>query len=256
MIPNLEQHMKDTLKHTLPDEVMGGFDKDAEWPKLQQRLHGKSKHALPALWPYAAAAAIIALVCSIALQYLHTNKDAEQAVTVAPNQTNDNSNSQTTVTPIIHDSTNNTTVVHKLSPNKKGRQTIIRGEVITNGTPCPIAIRINQTMKCPDSRPAAITSRSTMEPGQTAKLDYRDQDSIARNCSLTVKEIAITSIATGETIVLNAHSSPSTAQEVFSYMTGQKKGDILAGVFSADCNHSKNKHRVTIGNSNGTLLLQ
>lgn len=51
MIPNLEQHMKDTLKHTLPDEVMGGFDKDAEWPKLQQRLHGKSKHALPALWP-------------------------------------------------------------------------------------------------------------------------------------------------------------------------------------------------------------
>ncbi|NDC42551.1 MAG: hypothetical protein EBZ77_13565, partial [Chitinophagia bacterium] len=92
--------------------------------------------------------------------------------------------------------------------------------------------------------------------GQTAELAYQQRDSIAPNCSLTVHEIAITSIATGETIVLNEHSAPSTAQEVFGIITGQIRGDVLAGMFHTDCNKHRAGKAVSLANREGGLVLQ
>ncbi len=127
---------------------------------------------------------------------------------------------------------------------------------ICNGTPCPIQICISQTMKCKDKKPAAISTCSVLEPDQSGKLSYKAHDKVAKDCSLTVNEIEIKSITTGETIVLNAHSTPATAQEVFSYITGQKKGDVLAGVFRTDCDNHPNSSGIRIDNKFGDIILQ
>jgi hypothetical protein len=128
--------------------------------------------------------------------------------------------------------------------------------IICNGTPCPIEICINQTMRCPNIEPSTISSCSTLEPDHSGRLSYKAHDKIAKNCSLTVNEIEIKNIATGETILLTGNSTPATAQDVFSYITGQRKGDILTGMFSSDCDHNTQKHDLMLNNSYGDLILQ
>jgi hypothetical protein len=128
-------------------------------------------------------------------------------------------------------------------------------ETVHNGTPCPLEISISQIMKCPNSKPAAISSCNTLEPGQSAQLTYKASENIASNCSLTVKEIEIRSVATGEIILLDA-SSPITAQEVFGYLSGEKQGDIYAGIFNSDCNNRGRKHNVRLGNKEGNITIQ
>ena len=129
-------------------------------------------------------------------------------------------------------------------------------EVICNGTPCPIEICINQTMQCPDNKPKDISSCSLLEPEQSAKLSYKSHDKIAKNCSLTVEEITITSIATGEAIVLNEHSVPSTAKDLFSYINGEKKGEILAGMFHSDCDKQVNNRGLKFDSKTGNWILE
>ena len=129
-------------------------------------------------------------------------------------------------------------------------------EIFCNSTPCPIEICINQTMKCPNNKPAAISSYSTLEPDQSGELDYKAKDKIAKNCSLTVKDIEIKSVATGEMIILNEHSSPSTAQDLFNYITRRKKGDILAGKFHKDCDNRVSDHDLVFESNSGNWVLQ
>ncbi len=127
---------------------------------------------------------------------------------------------------------------------------------ICNNTPCPIQICINQTMKCPNNKPAAITTYSTLQPDQQGELDYKANNKIAKNCSLTIKDIEIKSIATGEMIILNENSTPATAQELFSYITRQKKGDILAGSFHKDCNNQVGEHGLVFDSKDGNWVMQ
>ena len=131
-----------------------------------------------------------------------------------------------------------------------------QSEAICNSTPCPIEICINQTMKCPENKPAEISSCSLLEPDQSVKVNYKSKDKIAKNCSLSVEEITITSIATGEAITLNDHSTPSTAQDLFRYISGEKKGDILAGVFHADCNNQTGERSLKFDNKTGNWVLE
>jgi len=131
-----------------------------------------------------------------------------------------------------------------------------QSEAICNSTPCPIEICINQTMKCPENKPAEISSCSLLEPDQSVKVNYKSKDKIAKNCSLSVEEITITSIATGEAITLNEHSTPSTAQDLFRYISGEKKGDILAGVFHSDCNNQTGERSLKFDNKTGNWVLE
>ena len=150
-------------------------------------------------------------------------------------------------------------VVKKRTHSHKAHDVITKytaKDFICNGTPCPIQICINQTVTCPHTQPSTISSSSTLEPDQSGQLRYKAHDKIAKNCSLTVNEIEITSIATGETILLNTNSTPSTAQEVFNYITGKKKGDVLAGMFSSDCDHQEQKHGVRLNNRHGDLIIE
>ena len=126
-------------------------------------------------------------------------------------------------------------------------------DFICNSTPCPIEICIIQSVKCPNGEPAAISNCSILEPDESGQLRYKAFDKITRNCMATVEEIRIKRVSTGETLVLNSESKPTTAQEFFSYITGQKKGGIIAGIFHTDCNNNQDDCGLTFDNSNLTL---
>lgn len=129
-------------------------------------------------------------------------------------------------------------------------------EFLCNNTPCPLEICIIQSVKCRNGEPIPVSTCSTLEPDQSGQLKYKAFNKIARNCKSTVQEIRITRVSTGETIVLDEHSSPSTAQDFFDYITGQKPGgDIVAGIFHSDCNNHSDDCGLTIDNL-GNLILQ
>jgi hypothetical protein len=126
---------------------------------------------------------------------------------------------------------------------------------ILNSTPCPIEICISQTMQCPDKKPAEISSCSVLEPEQSGQLSFKSHDKVAKNCSLTVEEITITSVRTGESIILDQKST-TTAQDLFRYISGEKKGEVLAGVFHADCDHQVSDRGLHFDNRSGNWIFQ
>jgi hypothetical protein len=127
---------------------------------------------------------------------------------------------------------------------------------ICNNTPCPIEICISQTLKCKNDQPSAISTCSTLEPDQSGQLHYKAMNKIAKNCKTTVDEITITRMSTGEAIILNDHSTPSTAQNFFNHITGKQKGNVVAGVFHTDCNNHADDCGLTFESSYGNLILQ
>jgi hypothetical protein len=129
-------------------------------------------------------------------------------------------------------------------------------EFVCNGTPCPLEICIIQTISCPGCKPSAVATCSTLLPDQSGQLRYKEPEHIEQNCSVTVQEIRIRRVNTGETIVLDEHSKPATAEELFNYITGRKKGNILAGIFHTDCDNDDDEHDLKLENNFGNLILQ
>jgi hypothetical protein len=129
-------------------------------------------------------------------------------------------------------------------------------EFVCNSTPCPIEICIIQSIKCHNSKAAIISTCSTIAPDESGQLRYKAFDKMDKNCKLTIQQITIKRISTGETIVLTANSKPSTAEDLFNYITGQKKGDITAGIFHSDCSNRINDGGITLDNRFGDLRLQ
>jgi hypothetical protein len=128
-------------------------------------------------------------------------------------------------------------------------------KIVCNGTACPIEICIVQSAKCKDREDAEISTCNTLEPDESGQLRYKTYDKTLANCTLTIEEIRITRLSTGETIVLN-DSTPVKAIDLFNYMTGKKKGDIVAGIFHTDCNNDNHSHDLTFDNKLGDLLLK
>jgi hypothetical protein len=148
-------------------------------------------------------------------------------------------------------------------PAEKKKNAVVKKEndcktkqFICNGTSCPLQICIIQKSNCDKNKPYAISNCSIIEPDQSGQLCYKAKDEqFYRNCALTVEEVRITRVSTGETIVLNAHTS-MTAQDFFNYITGKKKGEIVAGAFESDCDNVCNEHDLRIDNSYGGLLFR
>ncbi len=269
MTPDFE-NINERMERASLKELMPGFDKEAEWLQLSAKLHPARKRIHLPMWSYAAA---ILLLLSAGIWFMlpPTAKNHPTIVQqssslpiVVPTDT------ATKATPAIAQTdtqmkedkfprNKDLVVVKKRTHSHKAHDLVTKytaKDFICNGTPCPIQICINQTVTCPHTQPSTISSSSTLEPDQSGQLRYKAHDKIAKNCSLTVNEIEITSIATGETILLNTNSSPSTAQEVFNYITGKKKGDVLAGMFSSDCDHQEIKHGVRLNNRHGDLIIE
>jgi hypothetical protein len=149
--------------------------------------------------------------------------------------------------------------LNKSYKNEYTKESLTRinpNEYICNNTPYPFEICITQTVKCNNDKASAISTCSIIEPDQSGRLHYKSIDKIAKNCKATIDEIRITKINTGETIVLNDHSSPSTAQNFFNHLTGKKKGDVFAGMFHSDCDEDTDDCGLTFDSNFGNLIMQ
>ena len=263
MADDIEKQMKEEMARASLKDVMPGFDEEQEWLNVAGKLQPAKKRISVIIWRYAAA--LVVLLCAVWLSILlFKPNDQQLAKHVIPA----NEQAQKTPDPIQNGSEQmpigsaggriQATVNKKkqATPKENTGHNYTTRYTISNGTDCPMEISISQTMKCPNAKPAAISTSSTLEPGQSASLNYKANDSIPRNCSLTTEGIEIKSIATGEAITLDAHSSPSTAQDVFAYISGEKTGDVLAGIFKLDCNHHSNKHSLRLDNRAGSIIMQ
>ena len=266
-------------KHNSPTSFI---NEDEAWARFKQRIDdakpiSKSRtFARPYNW--IKIAAILLLIVGSGTWFYNSywvGKNIEPPIVVLPKPINNSPIVTTPKTETINDTNtkseqeipdaNDVVTVQKTSrviasKDVKIKQSVIERDpgkgYICNNTPCPIQICINQTMKCPNNKPAAITTYSTLQPDQQGELDYKANNKIAKNCSLTIKDIEIKSIATGEMIILNENSSPATAQELFSYITRQKKGDILAGSFHKDCNNQVGEHGLVFDSQEGNWVMQ
>ena len=260
MTPDFEKGMKEKMERASLKDIMSDFDTEQEWQQLAGKVQHEKKTISFKVWRYAAALVIL-LVATWFIMFLIRSDDrhhvkqtvsfdsAKSAYPVLTNGDNDTAPSELPVyTPAIAKKNpgHNDNTGHQIT-------SIYR---ISNSTDCPMEISICQTMKCPNSKPAAISSSSTLEPGQSGTLNYKANDSVPKNCSVTVDQIEIKSTVTGEAIMLNAYSSPATAQEVFRYISGEKRGDVLAGRFDIDCNHRKSRHNLRLDNRAGNVIMQ
>lgn len=262
MKADLEKQLRDRMSQASAGDLIPGFHKEDEWAQLQKRLQHGKKRLQREVW---LKAAVIVVFIGIMGLVISDATNTGPLATLFRNSVRSGGKQP----PLRHDSVvvqgktgqgNNSSVpgITMKEPTRGQRpaRKAADGEIIHNSTPCPIEICISQTVSCPDKQPAAIASRSTLEPDESARLNYKDHDDIGKNCSLTIREIEIKSVATGETILLNSSSKPSTAQEVFSYMTLEKRGDILAGAFNADCNNRIRHHNLRIDNRYDSLIIQ
>jgi len=267
----MKQERNKQLKDKMDQAGVGGllpdFDKDAHWAQLSERLHPDRKK-MTLSWRYAAAAVLI--LASVAGITGYVNRPSGKSIaldtpavlpaTEKPPVTVAAANTGRDIIAVT-----NTPVgpAHKTVVNKKqenlpvanAKRHMVR-DVICNNTPCPIQICISQTMKCPNAAPKPISTCATLEAAQSAKLDYEKKGNVTRNCSLTIDEIEIKSVVTGETILLNETSAPYTAHDVFSYINGEKKGDILAGVFLRDCDLQDKQKGLRLDNSFGDIIIR
>jgi hypothetical protein len=263
MADDLERRMKDEMERASLKELMPDFDNEREWSHLAGKLQPVEKKISVTLWRYAAVLIVLIGITWFTIRGFGTHEE-QLTKHVSPVDTNaqihntvvENGSNQTPpdtsgrVMPVAANKKKN-----NMQKDNAGHSYTAK-YMISNSTDCPMEISISQTMKCPNSKPAAISTSSTLAPGQSALLKYKANDSIPRNCTLTIEEIEIKSISTGEAITLDAHSSPSTAGEVFSYISGEKRGDVLAGIFNLDCNHRSKKHNLKLDNRAGNIIMQ
>ncbi|MBE2288542.1 MAG: hypothetical protein IAE95_03235 [Chitinophagaceae bacterium] len=243
-----EKRMKDIAENATIQEVLPDFDADEQWNTLRGKMSPIRR--LSATWAYAAGIAIIACVSTIL--WLQTKQETDTHLTLA---------AQKVATPDTMQESpagqrQATGPAEAEEPEiKTSRRLVVTGKV-RNSTPCPIVLCVSQTVKCPNKAHKDLSASSTLEPDQTAELKFNENPPIAANCSLSVKEIEIRSLATGEVILLTSASSPSMVEEVYSYLTGEKKGEILAGAFDHDCNKRKNRQDLRLSNTDGHLVIE
>jgi hypothetical protein len=87
-------------------------------------------------------------------------------------------------------------------------------------------------------------------------MRFKTSQNAGSNCKVEIDEICIKRVATGETIVLNAHSEPSTAQELFDCLTGNMDCSLMAGIFKNDCNNERRPGNLKVERDAGSLILE
>jgi len=126
------------------------------------------------------------------------------------------------------------TQVTKAKSNKKTPVASLHSkEEICNNTNCPLEICIVQVLDC-EGKASTFAHCSLLQPDASGELHYKTYE--GASCIAPVREIRIRRVTTGETIVLNEETRV-TAQGFFDYLTGTKTGDVVAGIFEADCNN-------------------
>ena len=243
-----ENRMKDIAENATIHEVLPDFDAEKQWNTLRVKMSPIPR--LSATWAYAAGIAII--VCVSTILWLQTTQETAKQLT----STAQKAAMPDTIQEPSAGQHRPTSIAMPDEPEiKTSRRLMVTGKV-RNSTPCPIVLCVSQTVKCPNKEHKDLSASSTLEPDQTAELKFNENPPIAPNCSLSVREIEIRSLATGEVILLTSASSPSMVEEVYSYLTGEKTGAVLAGAFDHDCNKRKNRRDLRLSNTDGHLIIE
>ncbi len=243
-----DNRMKEIAEKATIQEVLPDFDAEKQWNTLRGKMSPIRR--LSATWAYAAGIAIIA--CASTILWLQTKQETETQLTSTAQKA---AMPDTMQGPSLAQNRPTSAAMPDEPEIKTSRRLMVTGKV-RNSTPCPIVLCVSQTVKCPNKAHKDLSASSTLEPDQTAELKFNENPPIAANCSLSVKEIEIRSLATGEVILLTSASSPSTVEEVYSYLTGEKKGAVLAGAFDHDCNKRKNRQDLRLSNTDGHLVIK
>lgn len=269
--------VKEKMEQARLDDLMPGFDRDREWSALSEQL-GHNGPKPKTGWKLAAAVALLLGAGAVLTLVLTSNNNDQIAQTgnvrpvnwrteVAPAVpqmpgAEADTTPESPATAIAGDDTKNQSPsggsrLAVAAPDHNAAEGYSRTkEFVCNGTPCPLEICIIQTIRCKDKAPSAVATCNTLEPDQARQLHYKAPEALGAQCKVTVDEIRIRRVTTGETIVLNAHSKPSTAQELFNCITGNEKCNLLAGIFEADCNNQQRSHSLKIDNTMGSLIME
>lgn len=272
--------------------MVSDTDEHAAWARFEQRIQRKGGKTInmpsPYKWVKIAASIILLVGCAILAYYMNNNNEQDKTMAYHPaeapvNKVFPGKKADTNMpvaehpTEVINNDATGSVTATNIKPAAKQKDMAVKEkqrfmkqefhdplqngyhrtkEFICNATPCPLEICIIQRVKCPDGEPSAISTCSVLEPDESGQLRYKAFDKITKNCNATIDEIRIRQVNTGETIVLNADSKPATAEDFFSYITGQKKGNILAGIFQSDCDNQSDNCGLTFDNNFGRLILQ
>lgn len=249
MKAGIEQQMIDELGKSSAETVWPGYDREGEWAELNRRIPRQRKiTVLP--WAIAAGLAAMGIFTFLNIQ----DKQVAGPVTVSSSPAWLQMPADSAPKPMVEVATQVVPGIAAVDHKQRNPKTV--ASEIYNGTPCPITVRINQVKSCPNVQPEPISNSSTLQPAGTAQINYEDHETVASNCSVTVKEIEIKSIATGDVILLDANSTPSTVQDAFRIMTREREGKILAGAFDHDCRKREKKLNLELDNRRGRIILE
>ncbi len=260
-------------------------DEDRAWERFKERTEQRKQPApRPLMW-IKIAAALVLLAGGTWLSYQHFNNTEQPVLSASTTNTTINTTKEQGDPALIakeimadSDAGLNKEIVHKKPaeiantetrsllatktplPKKENNMNGLynyykKEKIVCNGTACPIEICIIQSAKCKNLEDSRISTCNTLEPDESGQLRYKTYDKTLANCTLTIEEIRITRLSTGETITLN-DSTPVRASDLFNYMTGKKKGGIVAGIFHTDCNNDSHSHDLVFDNKLGDLLLK
>lgn len=262
-----DDDMLKRLKGATLDELYPGFDKEAEWERLADKMKGKPK--VVRTFPIYRVAAAIALLCGIGgyLLWQNGNRATElQPVVsmensipeVAPVKAREAKESITLKQPVaahVKRYGSNGGNSNSVSATPQAPMAQATGP-ICNGTTCPLEICISQTMRCASGRQAEISDCRTLEPDQSGRLQLKGAAEIEKDCHLTVDEIRITRVNTGETIILNSASHPASADDVLACLTGKTDCSMMAGIFERDCNNNDLEGKLKIDARGGDVIIR
>lgn len=261
-------------------EYPSGVDSESSWRDLQDRLKPKiaARRTISWSWGHIAkvAAVLLALTGIGAWLYLSSSKRNDQAVAVYQSTSTPVKNIKQTQVPDTDEQSKLIAINRSESPGTQVTETPIQvtparqelsvggekrsdiviasqvKEQVCNNTQCPLEICIVQSLICGDNKSSTYAHCSMLQPDESGQLRYHENP----DCNSLVEEIRIKRITTGETIVLTPKSSPVTAQEFFDYMTGDKTGTIVAGIFETDCNNDCTDQSIRLDNRLGVPIIQ
>ena len=260
-----DDDMLKRLKGAMLDELYPGFDQEAEGERLAGKMADKPRIVRP--FPvFRMAAALLLVVCvgGYLLWQDSPTAPVQQTVPVAiensvpevvPVKAREAKESITLRQPVAarikrYSGSSNGTIGSNISPAPAATG------AICNGTLCPIEICISQTMRCASGKQAEISECRTLEPDQSGRLQLKGAAEIEKDCHLTVDEIRITRVSTGETIILNSASQPASADDVFACLTGKADCSMMAGIFERDCNNNDLEGKLKIDARGGDVILR
>lgn len=261
-----EENIRDIMKDSRLSELYPDFDKEAEWKALAGKLKGagKGSNTWRTVMKAAAAVLVISTLGGYALYSWNnkTNNNNTQAARVAPAPASqpamdlaqiagDTAHDRSDAPPPVK----GTKHIYPVARHETHQRIAAVTEPICNATQCALEICILQTMKCGNGKSTEISDCRTLEPDQAGQLRYKDPE-VRTGCVVTVDEIRITRINTGETIIINSASQPASANDVMRCLTGEASCNMLAGMFETNCDNEPQQGKLKIDSKGGDVILQ